>query len=324
MMESIRFTHSPPGYQALNPVECAVRQLYYLMNFYLEQGHLSALCWYDMAEAAAYVMNRLPHPQSKDPRRQVSSAYELVTNKRPDISDLIAAPGELVVVDSLGAKASAGRPTGTQCYYIRPCGAHHIVRSFKTGLRMNTKSVRTITDPSALASTLVSLRHALHTGHFRDGSGLSGASAAAVASGCVSLLADAVRNGGSDDLDHYFALLDPVSGHPSRLVQARVEGVNAFVEHSRTKPRHARRRGLSDRSPPVPSDVPSQSGGSASASAVPGATATQATLTPDPSALSTHAAAPPVPTASPVVRAPKGSQASGGQTARCSRFQELA
>ncbi len=63
----------------------------------------------------------MPHPQSKDLRRQVSSAYELVTNTRPDIWDLIAAPGELVVVDSLGAKASAGRPTGTQCYYIRPC-----------------------------------------------------------------------------------------------------------------------------------------------------------------------------------------------------------
>ena len=88
MSETNKFTHSPPGYQALNPVECAVRQLYYLMNFYLEQGHLSALCWYDMAEAAAYVMNRLPHPQSKDPRRQVSSAYEIMTNKRPDIPDL--------------------------------------------------------------------------------------------------------------------------------------------------------------------------------------------------------------------------------------------
>ena len=32
--QNVVFTHSPPGYQALNPVECAVRQLYHLMNFY--------------------------------------------------------------------------------------------------------------------------------------------------------------------------------------------------------------------------------------------------------------------------------------------------
>jgi hypothetical protein len=70
-----------------------------------------------MAEAAAYVMNRMPHPQSKDRRRQVASAHELITGLHPDIFDLIAAPDELVVVNSLGAKASAGRPTGSQCYY---------------------------------------------------------------------------------------------------------------------------------------------------------------------------------------------------------------
>jgi hypothetical protein len=52
LSRSLRFTHSPPGYQALNPVECAVRQLYHLMNFFLEQGHLSSLFWMDMLEAA--------------------------------------------------------------------------------------------------------------------------------------------------------------------------------------------------------------------------------------------------------------------------------
>ena len=36
----LAFTHSPPHTQALNPVECAVRQLYHLLNLFLEQGSL--------------------------------------------------------------------------------------------------------------------------------------------------------------------------------------------------------------------------------------------------------------------------------------------
>jgi hypothetical protein len=106
--ESIQFVHSPPEYQALNPVECAVRQLYYLMNFFLEQGSLTSLCWLDMLDAGIYVMNRLPHPQSRVTKRQTRSAHELAYGRKPDLSDLIAAPGELVVIDWIGTKASAG------------------------------------------------------------------------------------------------------------------------------------------------------------------------------------------------------------------------
>jgi len=247
LSRSLRFTHSPPGYQALNPVECAVRQLYHLMNFYLEQGHLSSLCWMDMLEAAAYVMNRQPHPQSAVKRRQVQSPFELTFRKKPDFSDLVAAPGELVVVGYDGYKASAGERTGEQAYYVMPNGAGHIVRSFRTGARRNTKSVRTITDPGEVTSTLVSLRHAIQAGKFREGSGLSGASAAAVASGCLSLLADEVRKGGSDDPDSYFALIDPVSGHPQRLVLARIDGLLARVELDKTKRRGRRSKGGASR-----------------------------------------------------------------------------
>ena len=100
------------------------------MNFFLEQSSLSVLCWFDMLRAAAYVMNRLPHPQSRVARRRAHSAYELATGRKPDLSDLIAAPGELVVADWIGAKASAGQPTGEQCYYIMPSGAGHLVRSY--------------------------------------------------------------------------------------------------------------------------------------------------------------------------------------------------
>ena len=133
-----------------------------------------------MALAAVYVMNRLPHPQSKVRRRRAASPYELVYRRKPDLSDLIAGPGELVVVDWIGAKASAGEQTGEHCYYIMPTGAGHLVRSFRTLKTKVTKSVRTLTAPGQTVQSLVSLRHTLQAGVFRDGSGLAGAPASAV------------------------------------------------------------------------------------------------------------------------------------------------
>ena len=53
-------------------------------------------------------------PQSAVKRRQVQSPYELAYRRKPDLSDLIAAPGELVVVGWDGCKASAGEQTGEQ------------------------------------------------------------------------------------------------------------------------------------------------------------------------------------------------------------------
>jgi hypothetical protein len=97
--ESVKVVHSPPHTQSLNPVECAVRQLYHLMNFYLHQGYLSVMCWVDMLRAAAYSMNRLPHPQSSDRSRKGHSAYVLIYHEKPDLSLMIAGPGELVVAD---------------------------------------------------------------------------------------------------------------------------------------------------------------------------------------------------------------------------------
>jgi hypothetical protein len=214
----------------MNPVENAVRHAYYLMNFFLECGHLSPLCWMDMALAAVYVMNRLPHPQSKVRRRRAASPYELVYRRKPDLSDLIAGPGELVVVDWIGAKASAGEQTGEHCYYIMPSEAGHLVRSFRTGKTRVSKSIRTLSSPRETVQQMVSLRHTMKAGTFRDGSGLEGSSAAAVASAGASLLADEVRRGGSSNPDDYFVLLDPVSGQPLRLVLAKLDGVLARVE----------------------------------------------------------------------------------------------
>ena len=142
MAESVNFVHSPPYTQSLNPVECAVRQLYHLMNFYLQKGHLSVLCWSDMARAAVYVMKCLPHPQSKVRSRRVMSSYELVTGNKPDFSDMIAGPGELVVADYVGKKANGGENTGGYGYFIMPHEGGWLVRSFETNKVFTTHDVR--------------------------------------------------------------------------------------------------------------------------------------------------------------------------------------
>jgi hypothetical protein len=241
--ESVEFVHSPPYTQALNPVECAVRQLYHLMNFFLQKGHLSVMCWLDMARAAAYAMNRLPHPQSKHTERRSKSAYELVTGRKPDLSDMIAGPGELVVADFVGAKAKSGSNTGAFAYFIMPNEGGWLVRSFETNKISTTHDVRRLSSPGKEMSDLIAARHALRTGMFRDGSGLAGAPASAVASGRLSLLADAARNGGSDNPYHYLVLLDPGTGHPSRLVTVTLSSSSANVLFQRP--------GLSRAAPPL-------------------------------------------------------------------------
>ena len=67
------------------------------------------------------------------------------------------------------------------------------MRSFELDQHIVTHDVRKLSAPGAEVSSLISLRHAVHTGMFRDGSGLAGAPATAVASGCLSLLPDELR-----------------------------------------------------------------------------------------------------------------------------------
>ena len=59
--QSIVFTYSAPEYQSLNPIECSVRQLYHLMNFYLQCVNLSSLCRMDML-MAGYVCEQALAP----------------------------------------------------------------------------------------------------------------------------------------------------------------------------------------------------------------------------------------------------------------------
>jgi hypothetical protein len=160
----LEFQHSAPYTQALNPVECAVRQLYHLMNFFLLKGHLSVMCWTDMARAAVYVMNRLPHPQSSDKARRSMSAYEIVEGRKPDLTDMIAGPGELVVADFPGAKANSGVNTGAFGYFVMPNEGGWLVRSFETSAIATTHSVRRLSAPDKEMDDVVSVRHALKTG----------------------------------------------------------------------------------------------------------------------------------------------------------------
>jgi hypothetical protein len=134
------------------------------MNFFLEQGSLTSLCWLDMLDAGTYVMNRLPHPQSRVPERQKCSAHELAYGRKPDLSDLIAAPGELVVIDWIGTKASAGAQTGEQGYYVLPVGAGHMVRTFKNLMTVVTKSVRRLTNSPEYARSLARVASSRYSG----------------------------------------------------------------------------------------------------------------------------------------------------------------
>jgi len=215
-------------------VECAARQLYHLMNYYLECGRLSAISWLDMLLAAAYSMNQLPHPQSRDRKKQVQSAFELIHGRKPDLSLMIAGPGEIVIVDEEGAKASGGAATGSHCIFIHPEEGGFMVRSCRTKRVFNTRAVRRITGPKEFTDALASARLAIQAGMYRDGGGVEGASGAAVASGCLSLLADEARKGGEGTPDDFLVLIDPLTGHPLRLVRARLGGSLILVERAKS------------------------------------------------------------------------------------------
>ncbi len=232
--QHVVFTHSAAYHQALNPVECAARQLYHLMNYYLECGRLSAISWLDMLLAAAYSMNQLPHPQSRDRKKQVQSAFELIHGRKPDLSLMIAGPGEIVIVDEEGAKASGGAATGSHCIFIHPEEGGFMVRSCRTKRVFNTRAVRRITGPKEFTDALASARLAIQAGMYRDGGGVEGASGAAVASGCLSLLADEARKGGEGTPDDFLVLIDPLTGHPLRLVRARLDGSLILVERAKS------------------------------------------------------------------------------------------
>ena len=88
-------------------MEDAVGHLYHLLNFFLAQAYLSMLAWCDMLRAAARVLNCLPRPQSSNLALRTSSPDELATGKKPDLSEFIGAPGQLMAVHDAGSKSSA-------------------------------------------------------------------------------------------------------------------------------------------------------------------------------------------------------------------------
>ena len=118
----VSVTFSPPHTQALNPVEGAVGHLYHLLNFFLAQAYLSMLAWCDMLRAAARVLNCLPRPQSSNLALRTSSPDELATGKKPDLSEFIGAPGQLMAVHDAGSKSSACVQTARLAFYIHPSG----------------------------------------------------------------------------------------------------------------------------------------------------------------------------------------------------------
>lgn len=57
------------------------------------------------------------HPRSADRARRTMSAYGLVTSLRPNLTDMIASLGELVVADCPGAKANCGENSYPRAHY---------------------------------------------------------------------------------------------------------------------------------------------------------------------------------------------------------------
>ena len=129
-----------------------------------------------------------------------------MTGRKPDLSLMIAGPGDVVVVNVHGAKASAGEPTGEHCIFIHPSEGGYLVRSCRTKRILTTRAVRKLTGPKEIVDRLVSARMAIQSGMMRDGGGIEGASGAAVTSGSLSLLAEEVRRGRDGCPDNYLML----------------------------------------------------------------------------------------------------------------------
>ena len=135
------------------------------MNFYLRCGRLSVLNWVDMLQAAAYAMNLRPHPQSRDRKRQVQSAGELMNGRKSDLSKMIASLGEIVIADEGGAKASAGATTGNHCIFLHSVEGGFLVRSYRTKKLFTTRAVRRLNGPRGNIEGAILLRLAIQVGN---------------------------------------------------------------------------------------------------------------------------------------------------------------
>jgi len=219
----LAFSHSPPHTQALNPVECAVRQLYHLLNFYLAQGSLTMLAWHDMLMAGVYARNRLPRPQSRRMELRSRSPLELATLKRPDMSDMIAAPGSLVAILRDGAKSSSCTAVADLAYYVCPEGAGHLARRLRDQALVFSRNVRPLPESCSVGRAL-SYAHTQHNGLLRDGLGIAGADAASVSAAARSLFDSARASGSVISEEYALVLLNPLTGLPERLAHALYDG----------------------------------------------------------------------------------------------------
>jgi hypothetical protein len=161
----VSVTFSPPHTQALNPVEGAVGHLYHLLNFFLAQAYLSMLAWCDILRAATRVLNCLPRPQSSIIALRTSSPDELATGKKPDLSEFIAAPGQLMAVHESGSKSSACVQTARLAFYIHPSGGGSLVRDIGTWRTYVTYHAKPVSSSvNGIAAQAISISHALNSG----------------------------------------------------------------------------------------------------------------------------------------------------------------
>jgi hypothetical protein len=241
----------------LNPVEGAVGHLYHLLNFFLAQAYLSMLAWCDILRAATRVLNCLPRPQSSIIALRTSSPDELATGKKPDLSQFIAAPGQLMAVHEAGSKSSACVQTARLAFYIHPSGGGSLVRDIGTWRTYVTYHAKPVSSSvNGIAAQAISVSHALNSAALRGNIGFNGASADAVSSSVRELVGKGGTAMWAAHAPNTVALLDPITGLAARLVHVNCDGSLALVPDD-APALDAPGAAIASVPPPLPAVVPS-------------------------------------------------------------------
>jgi len=139
------------------------------------------LAWCDILRASVGILYCLPRPQSSNLALRLKSPDELATGKKPDVSNFIAALGQLVAIHKDGAKASVCAPTAHLGYFIMPHGGCSMVRDLTTWRSFSTYHVKPISSSVyGITAQAIAVSQALNSSALRGPSGLGSASASAV------------------------------------------------------------------------------------------------------------------------------------------------
>mmetsp|Transcript_33478 Transcript_33478/g.39336 ORF Transcript_33478/g.39336 Transcript_33478/m.39336 type:complete len:1893 (-) Transcript_33478:4554-10232(-) len=156
----VSIERAPAGRQALNVVEGACAQLYYFMNVNMHRGHSSMKLWCDCLRGAIYQRNVRASPQSHFKMSKWMTRYEAFFGRKPDISKLVAAPGQGVFIHNnnpLKHKANMGKTKSVSGIFVCPAeGAGFVVRCLEGQRKLRVVyDISVIDSDAALPARLV-------------------------------------------------------------------------------------------------------------------------------------------------------------------------